>query len=173
MGVRLSVDLNTQKEEFSYSYIQAIASATGYAFQRTTTPLDRVGIDATITGLGVQGLMGFPQLYVQVKCTSRNVLEENHIRYPLKIKNYEELRNNYQYPPLILVVVLVSDNVDEWLHQSEEELCLRRCGYWVSLRGEPATQNKENVTVYLPRQNLFTANALKSLMQRIGNGEVI
>jgi len=95
------------------------------------------------------------------------------IRYPLKIKNYDELRNNYQYPPLILVVVLVSDNVDDWLHQSEEELCLRRCGYWLSLRGAPATQNKGNVTVYLPRENLFTVNALKTLMQRIGNGEVI
>jgi hypothetical protein len=167
------VDLNTQKEEFSYSYIQAVSSASGYSFQRTTTPLDRAGIDATITGLGVQGLMGFPQLYVQVKCTSRDVLEENPIRYPLKIKNYEELRKKYQYPPLILVVVLVSDNVDEWLHQSEEELCLRRCGYWVSLRGEPLKKNKGNVTVYLPRQNLFTVKALKSLMQRIGNGEFI
>jgi hypothetical protein len=167
------VDLNTQKEEFSYCYIQAIASAAGYAFQRATTPLDQAGIDATITGVGARGARGFPQLYVQVKCTSRNVLEENRIRYPLKIKNYEELRNNYQYPPLILVVVLVSDNVEEWLRQSEEKLCLRRCGYWVSLRGEPATQNKGNVTIYLPRQNLFTVNALKSLMQRIGNGEVI
>lgn len=167
------MDLNTQKEEFSYSYIQVISSAAGYAFQRTTTPLDRAGIDLTITGLGVQGSMGFPQLYVQVKCTSRDVLEEKRIRYPLKIKNYDELRNNYQYPPLILVVVLVSDNVDDWLHQSEEELCLRRCGYWLSLRGAPATQNKGNVTVYLPRENLFTVNALKTLMQRIGNGEVI
>jgi hypothetical protein len=49
------VDLNTQKEEFSYSYIQVISSAAGYAFQRTTTPLARAGIDLTITGLGVQG----------------------------------------------------------------------------------------------------------------------
>ncbi len=167
------MDLNTQKEEFSYSFIQTTASASGYAFQRTTTPLDQAGIDATITGLGVQGSMGFPQLYVQVKCTSRDVLEENYIRYPLKIKNYEELRNNYQYPPLILVVVLVSDNVDEWLYQSEEELCLRRCGYWMSLRGEPETSNKETVTVYLPRKNLFAVNALKSLMQRIARGELI
>ncbi|MEW6496995.1 MAG: DUF4365 domain-containing protein [Cyanobacteriota bacterium] len=167
------MELNTQKEEFSDAYIQAIASASGYAFQRATTPLDQVGIDATITGIGAQGSMGFPQLYVQVKCTSRDVLEENRIRYPLKIKNYEELRNNYQYPPLILVVVLVSENVNEWLRQSEEELCLRRCGYWVSLRGEPETRNKETVTVYLPRKNVFTANALKTLMQGIGTGEIL
>jgi hypothetical protein len=111
---------------------------------------------------------------VQVKCTSRDVLDGDNLRYPLEIKNYEELRNDYpEDDPLILVVVLVPDKVDDWLHQSETELCLKHCAYWVSLRGQPAIENQTTVTVYLPRQNIFTVNTLKNLMQRIAAGESI
>ncbi|MFM6039134.1 MAG: DUF4365 domain-containing protein [Sphaerospermopsis kisseleviana] len=53
---------------------------------------------------------------------------------------------------------------------SETELCLRRCAYWVSLRGQPQTQNTETVTVYIPRKNVFTVDALKNLMQTIQTG---
>ncbi len=49
------MDLNTQKEEFSYAYIYTVASAAGYSFQRASSPLDKLGIDAIFTGLGVQG----------------------------------------------------------------------------------------------------------------------
>lgn len=63
---KISVDFNTQKEEFSYAYLYAIASAGGYSFQRTTTPLDQAGIDLILTGFGFPGLSAFPQLYVQL-----------------------------------------------------------------------------------------------------------
>ena len=165
------MDLNTQKEEFSYAYVYAITSAAGYSFQRTTTPLDQLGIDLILTGVGVLGLMGFPQLYVQLKCTSREVLEDNYLKYPLRVKNYEELRTPNQYPPLILVIVLVPDNVDDWLNQSEDELCLKRCGYWLSLAGASSTENQETVTVSISRKNILTAKMLKHLMERIATGE--
>jgi hypothetical protein len=160
------VDSNIQKEEFSYAYIQALASTAGYVFQRTTTPLDNVGIDVIITGVGDRTTKGFPQLYLQVKSTSLNLLGDREIKYPLRVKNYEELRQENQYPPLILVVVLMPEYVDDWLEQSEAELCQKACGYWVSLEGEPPTENKQTVTVYLPRTNLLNVSALKSLMQR-------
>ena len=165
------MEINLQKEEFSYAYVYAIAAAAGYAFQRTTTPLDQLGIDLILTGVGIQGLMGFPQLYVQLKCTSRELLDQNYLKYPLRIKNYNELRAPNQYPPLILVVVVVPDNVLDWLNQSEEQLCLRRCGYWISLAGAASTENQETVTVSIPRSNIFTANQLQHLMQRIARGE--
>ncbi|MEQ8386494.1 MAG: hypothetical protein RH949_29480 [Coleofasciculus sp. A1-SPW-01] len=45
------MNINIQKEEFSYAYVYAIASAAGYSFQRTTTPLDQLGIDLILQGL--------------------------------------------------------------------------------------------------------------------------
>lgn len=43
------MSLNTQKEDFSYAYIYAVASSMGYSLQAATRRLDDSGIDATIT----------------------------------------------------------------------------------------------------------------------------
>ncbi|HAA30403.1 MAG TPA: hypothetical protein DCE56_25340 [Cyanobacteria bacterium UBA8553] len=168
------MNINTQKEEFSYAYIYAVASAVGYSFQRATTPLDQVGVDVTITAVPeTPQSKRLTLLDLQVKCTSRDVLTDDEIRYPLPIKNYEELRYEEHSVPRILVLVVVPDNSDEWLYQSQAKLCLKHCGYWISLRGQPATQNQETVTVYLPRKNMFTVDALKSMMQRIKTGGIL
>ena len=164
------MDINIQKEELCYGYIYAVVSAAGYSFQKAARPVDMGGIDVSIIGRSADDALYEPQLDVQVKSTSTNVLSDKFIRYPLKIKNYNELRKEKTVAPRILVVVLIPDNIDEWVNQSEAELCMKRCGYWMSLRGQPETQNAESVTVYLPRQQLFTVNALKSLMQQIETG---
>ncbi|MEC4813815.1 MAG: DUF4365 domain-containing protein [Scytonema sp. PMC 1069.18] len=50
---------------------------------------------------------------------------------------------------------------------------MKRCAYWVSIRGQPPTENQSTVTVYLPRQNIFSVEVLQALMQRIARGEPI
>ncbi|MBR8836916.1 MAG: DUF4365 domain-containing protein [Stigonema ocellatum SAG 48.90 = DSM 106950] len=166
--------ITTQKEEFSYAYINALASAAGYSFQIAPRPLDFVGVDVTITGLMVPGSRRRTRLDLQVKCTSQKLLDHDFVRFPLEIKNYDELRNdNPDDDPLLLVVVLVPDSKEDWLQQSETELCLKRCAYWVSIRGQPQTENQTTVTVYLPRQNIFSVKALKAMMQQIARGEPI
>jgi len=71
--------------------------------------------------------------------------------------------------PRILIVVLVPNDLTDWLNHSEQELAMRYCGYWISLRGEPATGNTATVTVHLPRTSQFTVAELQSIIQRIGN----
>lgn len=160
------MDLNIQKELFSYAYIHAVASAAGYSSE-VTKERDRYGIDLTISG---ETEDSFPQLDVQVKSTSMDVLGEEFISYPLRLKNYNDLRKVQVTVPRILVVVLVPDKMEDWLHQSEQELCMKYCGYWKSLRGEPETENTTNLTVYLPRKKLFSVNSLKNIMQNIAVG---
>ncbi|MEM6404911.1 MAG: DUF4365 domain-containing protein [Cyanobacteria bacterium P01_D01_bin.116] len=161
------MDINIQKEEFSYAYIYAVVSAAGYSFQIANRPLDIGGIDIIISGEEKEYSLYPPRLEVQVKSTSTAVIDNEFIRYPLKLKNYNELRKSKTLVPKILVIILLPDNPQEWVNQSEEELCLRRCGYWLSLKGQPETQNVESVTVYLPRQQLFTADAVKNIMEQI------
>jgi hypothetical protein len=84
------------------------------------------------------------------------------VRYPLNLKNYNDLRIN-ALVPRILVVVLVPENLADWLVQSEDELLMRHCGYWVSLRGLPETPNATTVTVELRRSNQFTVEAVVSM----------
>ncbi|MGL5062401.1 MAG: DUF4365 domain-containing protein [Microcoleus sp.] len=164
------MDINTQKEEFSYAYVYAVTSAAGYICQRTTTPLDKLGVDLIITGIAEPGLPNFPILYLQVKSTSRDIFNENSLSYPLKVKNYEELSANNAYPPRILIVTAVPDYPGDWLQQTETELCLKRCAYWISLEGVPPTNNKETVTISIPRRNIFSVDALTTIMQQIAIG---
>ncbi|MGB6300322.1 MAG: DUF4365 domain-containing protein [Rivularia sp. (in: cyanobacteria)] len=161
------MDINIQKEEFSYAYIYAVVSAAGYSCQIATRPMDIGGIDIIISGEEKEFTLYPPRLEVQVKATSTAVIDNEFIRYPLKLKNYNELRKSKTLVPKILVIILIPDNPGEWVNQSETELCLRRCGYWLSLKGQPATQNTESVTVYLPRQQLFTVSAIKNIMDTI------
>ncbi|MBW4599024.1 MAG: DUF4365 domain-containing protein [Calothrix sp. FI2-JRJ7] len=52
-----------------------------------------------------------------------------------------------------------------------ESLCLKRCAYWLSLRGRPPLEKQTTITVEIPRQNIFSPNALKTIMERIAAGE--
>lgn len=166
------MDRNTQKEEFSYAYIQAVASVAGYSVERKPRPMDNAGIDITIEVPGELGMVLFPRFDAQVKCTSSlNILHNNFIKFPLDIKNYNKLRHEKPLVPQILIVVLVPNDLGGWLNISEEETLMKKCGYWISLKGEPSTQNTSNITVDIPRLNIFTPANLTLLMEKISRKE--
>ncbi|WP_322111964.1 DUF4365 domain-containing protein [Aerosakkonema funiforme] len=166
--VQRRVDINQQKEQFSNAYLQAVASVAGYSLYKPA--VDDDSVDWGIAARGGTGRIRSPRLELQLKSTSRDVLDDSYVRYPLKLKNYDELRMDNFAIPRILVVVLLPENLADWIQQSEQELCIRYCAYWLSLRGMPQTQNTATVTVSLPRSNLFTVSALQSLMQLISQG---
>jgi hypothetical protein len=127
------MDLNDQKELFSKAYVRAVAARSGYTAHEPE--LDRDSVDLEIAAIAGSGTYRSPKLDLQLKCTSRDIVDATHVKFPLKIKNYDDLRlPNYQVPR-ILVVVVVPGRIHDWLAQSEDELVLRHCGYWVSLRG--------------------------------------
>lgn len=55
--------------------------------------------------------------------------------------------------------------------QTEDSLCLKRCAYWLSLRGRPPLEEQTTIIIEIPRQNIFSPNALKIIMERIAAGE--
>lgn len=130
------MDINQQKEQFSISYIRAIAAVAGYSLYRPE--IDNDSVDLDVVSRGGTGKILSPRLELQLKCTSRGILDENYIKYPLNLKNYNDLKIN-ALVPRILVVVLVPEKITDWIKQTESELCLRNCAYWVSLRGMPDT----------------------------------
>jgi hypothetical protein len=73
--------------------------------------------------------------------------------------------------PRILVVVHIPESEEEWLRQTEDELVLRRCGYWATLLGMPETTNTSRATVRLPRGNVFDVPGLRGLMGRAARKE--
>ncbi|MEA5533037.1 DUF4365 domain-containing protein [Crocosphaera sp. XPORK-15E] len=166
------MDLNTQKEMFSYAYIEAVASVAGYSVCRKNRAMDNAGIDVTIEASGEVGEVIFPKIDAQVKCTeSENIRKQNCVKFPLPVNNYKTLIDTRAIMPLILVVVLVPSDIHNWLKITEEDILMKKCGYWVSLKGQPPTKNTKNITVELPRQNLFTPASLQTMMEKIGRRE--
>lgn len=163
------MDISQQKEQFSNAYLQAVVSVAGYTLYKPA--VDDDSVDWGIAAKGGIGKIRSPRLELQLKSTSREVLGAQEIRYPLKLKNYEDLRCDEFAIPRILVVLLLPDSPANWIQQSEEALCLRYCSYWVSLRGLPETANTTAVTVAFSRTSLFTPMALQSIMELISQGQ--
>lgn len=163
------MDLNKQKEQFSIAYVRAVIAAAGYNVYKME--VDEDSVDLGIAATASLDLPLRPRLDLQLKCTAgEGVLHDEFMHFPLKVKNYGDLRNSGLVPQA-LVVVIVPTAVEDWLTQTEEQLVLRRCGYWLSLLGEPAVDNAESVTVRIPRTQQFTPLALQDMMTRINDGE--
>ena len=61
----------------------------------------------------------------------------------------------------------------DWLSVAPEALILRRCAYWVSLRGQPETENATAVTISIPEAQQFDPEALKMLMVKSRTGAIL
>ena len=153
------MDLNTQKSRFSLSYIEAVASHA--ALQVVETKVDHDSVD----GVLISDFGRRPRIEFQAKATARDVVSGNYIRFPLSIKNYDDLRIE-SINPRILIVLIMPQEIQEWVNQTDDELCLRHCAYWMSLNGLPARPNDYSVTVYAPLANVFNGDQLTSMMQR-------
>ena len=162
------MDINQQKEQFSNVYLQAVTTVAGYSVYKPS--VDDDSVDWGVCAKGGTGPIRAPRLELQLKSTSSDIQDNHFIRYPLKLKNYDDLRMDNFAIPRILVVVLIPKTPEEWLTQSETKLCIRGCGYWISLRGEPKKPNTNSVNVTIPNTNQFTVSALQSIMEGISQG---
>ena len=156
---------NDRKERFSLAYIRAVAAHAGYQVSERPPP-DKDSIDGDL--ISREGRQ--PQIAFQAKATARDVLRADNLVFPLPLKNYDDLRAD-TWAPRLLIVVLLPTNVEEWLVHSEDELRLRHCGYWFSLKGMPATTNTSTVSVNIPRAQVFDTAQLRVLMGRADRGE--
>ena len=153
------MDQNQQRARFSLSYIEAVASHAG--FQVVETKVDHDSVDgALIADFGRR-----PRIEFQAKATARNLVRETHVQFPLPVKNYEDLRIE-TINPRILIVLIMPKALHEWVSQTDDELCMRHCAYWMSLKGRPATPNTSSVTVKVPKKNVLDSKQLTDMMQK-------
>ncbi len=69
-----------------------------------------------------------------------------------------------------MLLVLPEDEM-AWTEQGEDHLLLRRCAYWMSLKGMGPTTNTATIRLAIPRTNLFSVDALQRLMDKVRNRE--
>ena len=159
--------ISQQQEQFSRAYVHAIASVAGFTIY--TPQVDDDSVDLGIAQTGGRGTIRSPRLEMQLKCTYYHKLETSlpNFSYPLKRKNYDDLRSPNVMIPRILVIMRVPEDITYWLrHDSEQRQTLRYGGYWLSLQGMPP-KNQKSIMVHLPSNQQLTVNSLQNIMQRL------
>lgn len=155
---------NQRMELLSLSYIRAVAADAGYQVTRPETDTD--SIDGTLSsGKGRRAKIDF-----QAKASSRDLVRNSTIHFPLSSKSYEELSANTK-DPRILIVLLMPRDRDQWLEVDPRELKLRKCAYWHSLEGYSPSSNPSSVTVRIPMNQVFDQLQLTRLMSQSDAGE--
>ncbi|WP_257452716.1 DUF4365 domain-containing protein [Archangium lipolyticum] len=159
------------KEELSLTYVRAIASRAGFSVEEVRKDRDSVDLKVRARGLLTEdAVLTSPELAIQLKATVLDPLPERAFSFELSRKNYDDLIAPSLVPRILVVFVMPGDE-GQWLTLTEEALTLRRCAYWLSLRGLPATTNETSQTVRLSRRQTFDHDTLRDLLRKVSREE--
>jgi Domain of unknown function (DUF4365) len=158
------VELNDQKDYFSRALVRAIAATAGV--EADVPSFDQDSRDVVFRAPDTDAEAG-PMLEAQLKCSAGLAIADGEIAFPLPIKNFDDLRRK-GYVPRILIVVDVPEQPIDWMACDPAQIIMRRCAYWVSLAGEPDTDNVSTVTVKIPIEQVFDGQALLNNLQPPG-----
>ena len=110
-------------------------------------------------------------LDIQAKSTINAVIKNDLIKYDLDVKNYEDLREIWVGTPRILVLLALPEPESEWASFGEDQLILRRCAYWASLKGREPTTNQTSIRISIPLDNRFNTESLQQIMGQLRQGD--
>lgn len=169
---------NDIESELSYAYLHAVASKIGAAAKVGNRHEDNNGVDALLTAWGPFLNGGYIQevdVKIQLKATiSVPVDSGTHLSYFLNgVNRYNDLRSDALAVHRILIVMFLPADRDIWLTISEDELVLKKCAYWVSLRGAAASANGTGETIYIPKTQIFNPESLLDICARLSRKEVL
>ena len=163
------MDKNKQKEQFNVAYLNALAAQAGINHARTD--VDDDSVDIYYIGKGYTGKIRNPQIQLQLKCTSQNLVNGEVIKFPISRKNYDDLRGQNVLCPRYLAVLVVPIECEEWIIHGENSMRLSHSCYWASIRDHPTTTNDESITIDIPLSQRLTATELRNLMLLASNGQ--
>jgi hypothetical protein len=159
------------EEELSRAYIQAVAAKAGVNLALRERPHD-YAIDGTFHQVSVlyDGLheSGF-SLHFQLKASKNVKVSQNHAVFDLDVDTYNYLlaradKKNAERATLVLFAMPKREQ--DWLSLSETRLILKRCCYWLELKGVLSI-NKATRRVKLPRTHLLTPSAVVKMLDAI------
>lgn len=160
------MDIEAIKEELSISYLHAVCTKEGITFELPRHDEDSSDVILRRKVLLRNGSEYESLIRVQLKATSslsQYSEDENTIRYKLKIKNYNDLRRN-STTPIILALLILPENEDEWIHWTEQTLLLKGRMYWACFKGADESDNVSNITVTIDKKQIVNPDALLALL---------
>ncbi|BCM90380.1 hypothetical protein IAD21_02232 [Abditibacteriota bacterium] len=168
--------LTSIEEELSLAYLHAVCARAGMSCLPPTRKLDNSGVDALLHKEFSDAI--YPQesdswLEIQMKATKKHAAANGEgLSYWLKeVKRYDVLRDSTRHHARILVVLFLPEDPETWLSHSEEELILRRCAYWKTLRGDGPISTNTGANIKLPKSQCFSPKNLQDLMFQLSLGK--
>ncbi len=163
---------NHQKEALSRAYIHAIAAKAGANVNVNTYDY---GIDVEfneIKNIDGERLETGSTFKCQLKATKNWSMNGDEVVYTLKAETYNRLVKirNHATLPLVLILLCLPPNQDEWHEMCEEFLKIRRCCYWLHWDYGLETTNTSGINIHFPRSQIFTPEALVMLFQQFRRG---
>ena len=154
------------KEDLSISYISAISSYAGIAYDTQRHDSDSTdGILKKIIELS-DGRKYNASLRVQLKATSSTSQYEDcgdHVKYQLKVKNYNDLCQR-STTPIILGVLILPEDENDWVKWSKEELLIKGVMYWAEFSGQNKSSNKGTITIEIDKKHVVNSDTLQTLL---------
>ncbi|PSL53286.1 uncharacterized protein DUF4365 [Saccharothrix carnea] len=159
-----------RQEQFSLGFVRMVAAAAGCSIKSHATDYD--GVDITITSSAEYERFYSPDFELQLKCTTRqDLLASDHLAWRMERKPFLKLVNPKRYNEAFLGVLVIPDDPAKLLELTEDNFTSSSRMYWEhAAKLGSIGDDAESKTVHLPRSNLFTVDALRGIMQRIGEG---
>lgn len=162
-------------EHMSEAFLKALCAVNGYTMTKPTDDNDGVDQEIKCKGWPTDDHTTYqsPRFDVQLKSSYSGFERKlnGELTYKLRAKNYNDLVATNRATPLILVVLMMYESIEEWTEQTEDYLKITKCAYWVNLQGEEPTNNTGTKTIVIDENKLLTAESLKELMIRASKGE--
>lgn len=169
------------KELLSKAFVRLVAAYEGYGISISENDF---GVDISINGyevrknnLGQQRTIESPnKLRIQLKSTTEKQVTrtEEGIKYRLKSKNYNDLvEQRYQVVsnPLILIVVIFPEEMENWLKLNKENLLLfAKAYYYMAEDDSTLIENEDSTkTILLREENRIDIGVTDKLYKEFTN----
>jgi Domain of unknown function (DUF4365) len=141
-----------QKEHFSLAYVAALATLGGCT--RSNWTHDKDGVDVTLR-------RGAWMVDLQMKCSSVARIVDEDFVYDLDVKTYDKLRSPERSAASFLGLVVVPEDINDWIHHTEQQLLMSCAGYYAKILNLPPAKGVETIAIHLPRRHLFGSEALR------------
>lgn len=160
-----------KQEQLSLAVLHATCAKAGFGFKISGRIQDNWGWDAeadVYERLDAESILTDFAIKFQAKATRQQLtFSDDRYSFPLDVAHYNRLRAaGASDKPTYLVVFQMPANEPEWFEASPEQLVLRHCLRYVSLRNAPATFNDDSVTVYLPAKNILHPDGLREIVRQ-------
>lgn len=169
------MDISKAKEDISISYLSALCAYNKIAFDIIRH--DENSTDALIMEhISLSDEIQFEaQLRVQLKCTSSPSQYRDYgenIHYTLKAKNYNDLCSR-STTPIILALLILPENKDEWVKWTPQELLIKGQMYWEKFSNNQRCENKNSITIEISKKNILNIENLPNVIKKIAMEEYI